>query len=90
MGSVLVLAALALVAGSSAAAAAGSVPDAAVPVAVQKHPTCNNDPGFDPSNEPLCRYQHEPYRDFRRWSHTHDCGPYDESATESRLAARVG
>jgi hypothetical protein len=25
---------------------------------VLKHPTCNNDPGFDPSNEPLCAWQH--------------------------------
>jgi len=39
-------------------AAAADAPSAAPHSGVLKHPTCNNDPGFDPSNEPLCAWQH--------------------------------
>jgi hypothetical protein len=31
---------------------------AAAPAGVAHHGTCNNDPGYDPSHEPLCRDQH--------------------------------
>ncbi len=42
----------------TAAAAAADAPSATPHSVVLKHPTCNNDPGFDPSNEPLCAWQH--------------------------------
>jgi hypothetical protein len=40
------------------ASAAADAPPATPHDVVLKHPTCNNDPGFDPSNEPLCAWQH--------------------------------
>jgi hypothetical protein len=43
---------------AAAAAAAADAPSATPHSIVLKHPTCNNDPGFDPSNEPLCAWQH--------------------------------
>jgi hypothetical protein len=41
---------------------------APVPAGVSHHPQCNNDPGFDPSNDPNCRWQHARFGD---WGYRH-------------------
>jgi hypothetical protein len=55
---VVLLAGAALGFGATTASAAAVAPTATPHAVVLKHPTCNNDPGFDPSNEPLCAWQH--------------------------------
>jgi hypothetical protein len=47
-----------------AAADGGSGHDAAAALFPAKHPVCNNDPGPDASNDPLCRREH---RHFHHW-----------------------
>jgi hypothetical protein len=61
---------------------------AAASAVVAHHATCNNDPGYDPSNEPLCRYQHAqaghygyPHHDPDGWWHRHRGSAEDLTAS---------
>jgi hypothetical protein len=54
------------------AAAATTSSAASLPAGASHHGQCNYDPGFDPSNDPNCRWQHAPV-----WHHGY---PWDHGS----------
>jgi hypothetical protein len=58
VASMLVLGGVAWAATLPAAGASSAYFAAGLPTAASHHGQCNNDPGFDPSHDPNCRYQH--------------------------------